>query len=290
MALDSIPANIFTSPQSGGSSDGFGGSGFLMGLLLSRSGMFGNQDNASNAVTTASVNQAAHDAASMVIATQNQAQAIQDINRVAVDVKDTQAALQHDISANAGQINTNVLQGQIAAMQGQANIINAIDSHTNDIANEISRANASIGTQFAAVNAAIATTGAAAAIASKDAVIEGMRNTQAIIKAVEDQGEKTREQQSAFYVSDLQGRLSDAKNQVTELTLDGNSNRRARDLELNINQNVNQTQSTAVAQNQNLMILTALNQLLGQQTAQASNFNILGNQRGINQTPVNVGG
>ena len=290
MALDSIPANIFTSPQQG--TDGFGGSGFLMGLLLSRSGMFGNQDgtNHPDAVTTASVNQAAHDAASMVIATQNQAQAIQDINRVAVDVKDTQAALQHDISAAASGINNNVLQGQIASLQGQANLINAVDSHANDITNELGRLTGTLTGQFAAVNAGIAATGAAAALAAKDGIIEGMRNTQAIIKAVDDQGEKTRDQQSAFYVSDLQGRLTDAKNQVTELSMDGRAFQRHRELEINVNQNVSQAQSTAVAQNQNQLILSSLAQLLAHQSAQASNLNIMGNQRGINQTPVNVGG
>lgn len=283
--------NIFTMPQ--GSSD------FNMGAitplilgaaLFGGRGLFGNNAVAgAEGVTVATVNQAAQNAAQQVLMAQNQAQAIQDINRVAVDVKDTQAALQHDVAAGAAAINNNVLQGQIASMQGQANIINSIDSHTNDITNSMERQTQGIAGQFAATNAAIQASAAAGALAAKDAQIAGLQNTAAILQAINADGDKTREVINANYISDLQGRLSDAKNQVTELSMEGRASQRARELEVNVTQNVNQNQMQMQQQQQAIYTNSLLVQLLAAQNAQANNMNILGTQTGITQTPVNVG-
>lgn len=289
---DGVSPNIFT----GGGSTGMEGlTPLILGAALfgGRGGLFGNNnDAAAGAVTAATVNQAAHDAASMVIATQNQAQAIQDINRVAVDVKDTQAALQHDIAAGAASINNNVLQGQIAAMQGQANIINSVDSHANDISNELGRMAGTLTGQFAAVNAAIAATGAASALASKDAVIEGLRNTQIItantdantskvLQSISDLKESlpsARELNLQREVGVLQATLMEEK--LGNVTKSGN---------VEVTNNINQNTTMNNLQTQIGQLVNVVGQLANHQTAMASNLNILGVQRGINQTPVNVG-
>lgn len=281
--------NIFAMPQ--GSSD------FNMGAitplilgaaLFGGRGLFGNNGNGEG-VTVAAINDAAQTAAQQVLAAQNQAQTMQDVNRIPISVKESQADIQHDMSAGFAAANNNILQGQIASMQGQANIINSIDSHTNDIENSLERQTAGIASQFSHVNAAIAATGAAAALAAKDAQISALQNTAAILQAINADGDKTREVINGNYISDLQGRLTDAKNQVTELSMEGRSAQRARDLEVNVTQNVNQNQMQMQQQQQSIYTNSLLVQLLAAQNATAGNMNILGTQGAINQTPVNVG-
>lgn len=298
MADDLSPRNMFI-PSPSSSSD-FGGNGFLMGLLLSRSGLFGNQDAASAGVTAATVNQAAHDAVQSVLTAQNQAQTMQDVNRIPISVKEAQADLQHDIAAGMSNITGQLNQNQLAMLQGQANLINAVDSHTNDITNSLERNNNSIASQFAGVSAAIANATNVSSLAAKDAQIQGLQNTQFLSQVTSNEADKTRTVLSAEiralsdkvdhnYISDLQGRLTDAKNQVTELSMEGRTAQRHRELEVNVTQNVNQNQLQNQQQQQQQYTNNLLLELLSSQRAVASNMNILGTQTGLAQTPVNVG-
>jgi hypothetical protein len=289
MADATTMPNIFTMPQGNDSFNMGAITPLILGAaLFGGRGLFGNNGNAEG-VTVAAVNDAAQAAAQQVLAAQNQAQTMQDVNRIPISVKESQADIQHDVSAGFASTNNNILQGQIASMQGQANIINSIDSHTNDITNSLERQTQGIAAQFANTNAAIAATGAAAALAAKDAQISGLQNTAAILQAINADGDKTREVINANYISDLQGRLTDAKNQVTELSMEGRSAQRARDLEVNVTQNVNQNQMQMQQQQQSIYTNSLLVQLLAAQNATAGNMNILGTQGAINQTPVNVG-
>jgi len=299
---DELTPNMFRLMGTGSSNDSFGGSGFLMGLLLSRSGLFGNPagEVAGAGVTVATINQAAQDAVQTILTAQNQAQTMQDVNRIPISVKDTQAALQHDFNNGLSNLSNQVNQSQLGMMTGQANIINSIDSHVDDISNQIERSNNAINAQFTAVNTAIANGTTAAALAAKDAQIQGLQNTQFLSQVTSNEADKTRTTLSAQiqslsdkidhnYIADLQGRLSDAKNQVTELSMEGRAAARTRDLEVNVTQNVNQNQLQMQQQQQTQYTNNLLLELLSSQRAVASNMNILGTQTGITQTPVNVG-
>jgi hypothetical protein len=345
MAEELTPNNIFKYGEAlmgsnSNNDNAFGGTGFLMGLVLGKTGLFGNTgEAAAGGVTVGAINQAANDAVQSVLTAQNQAQTMQDVNRIPISVKEAQADLQHDIAAgnaalanaisqtqlgvSQGQanlinaidsssnnltnqiergnnaINSGITQTQLGIMQGQSNLINAIDSHSNEIANQIERTSNLATGQFNQIAAAIQTTGAASALAAKDAQIQGLQNTQFLAQTTTNDGEKTRTQLSAEirslsdkidqnYISDLQGRLTDAKNQVTELSMEGRSAQRTRELEVNVTQNVNQNQAQLQAQAQAQYTNSLLTQLIAQQNATAGNMNILGTQNGVVQTPVNV--
>lgn len=290
--------NIFR--MTGNGNDGFGGSGFLMGLLLSRTGLLGNGEGAAAGVTVATINQAAQDAVQTILASQNQAQTMQDVNRIPISIKESQAALQHDFAAGIGGISNQLNQSQLGMMTGQANIINSIDHHATDLTNQLERSNNAIAAQFATTNTSIAAASAAASLAAKDAQIQGLQNTQFLAQTTTNEADKTRTALSAQiqslsdkidhnYISDLQGRLTDAKNQVTELSMEGRASQRTRDLEVNVTQNVNQNQLQMQQQQQSQYTNNLLLELLNSQRAVATNMNILGTQTGIAQTPVNVG-
>lgn len=253
-------------------------------LFGGRGGLFGNNnDAAAGAVTAATVNQAVQDGVQNVIGTQNQAQIIQDIHGTA-------SVTQRAIADSTLSIQNTQLQGQIAAMQGQANIINSIDSHTNDISNELSRQSASIANDFAHVNAAIATVGAASALAAKDAEISALRNTQVItantdantatvLAAITNLKDSLPNARELALQSDLIV-ARDALNKTEQLAALDRGN-------VTVTNNINQNATQVAMQNQ-LNGLHALLTSMYTQQATAGNMNILGTQNGVVQTPVNV--
>jgi hypothetical protein len=204
--------NIFTMPQAGGNDMGMGAiTPLILGAALfgGRGGLFGNNGDGAAAAVAAERGATVSEVQGIV----NGVNTMQDIGAVRRDVAqvgkevwqaegDLQAAVYQGNAATQNQ----VLQAQIAQMQGQANIINSIDSHSNDIESNIAVLSANVNTQFAATNASIAASAAASALAAKDAAIDGLRNTQIITATVVADGNITR-----AAIADLKDQLPNAR-------------------------------------------------------------------------------
>jgi hypothetical protein len=304
--------NIFTMPSNGNNNDM--GMGAITPLILGaalfggKGGLFGNNNGDAAAAAAVAHGATVNEVQGIV----NGINTIQDIGAVRREIADVnkevwkaEGDLQTAITASTGSLANDVLQSQIASMQGQANIINAIDSHANDISSQVA-ANAALNStqfaataaasaaQFAVTNAAVASAASAAAVASKDAVIDGLRNTQIITATVVADGNVTRAAIADLKDSLPNARELDLQRQVGVLqgevfksqTLDGV---RSGNIEVttNVNQNNLQQQQQQQFQYQNGVLAQILAHSITQ-TATASNMNILGTQAGIAQTPVNV--
>jgi phage terminase small subunit len=164
--------------------------------------------------------------------------------------------VQNAITASNGSITNQILQAQIASMQGQSNIINSIDSHT-----------AQLEAGQAATNAALAAGFAATALAAKDAVIDGLRNTQIItanadnntkdvlaaIANLKDTLPNSRELELQRQVGVLQGELF---NSTTQGAIKAST--------VEVNQTVNQNNLQTQQQQQMQGIISVLNGLVGE--------------------------
>lgn len=313
MADMTVP-NIFTMPSTGNGNGNDMGMGAITPLILGaalfggRGGLFGG-NNGDAAAAAAVVHGATVNEVQGIV---NGINTIQDIGAVRREIADVnkevwkaEGDIQNAVTASTGTIGNQILQSQISSMQGQSNIINAIDSHANDISTQIAANSALTSTQFAAstaaaaaqfatTNAAIAGAASAAAVASKDAVIDGLRNTQIITATVVADGNVTRAAIADLKDSLPNARELDLQRQVGVLqgevfksqTLDGV---RSGNIEVttNVNQNNLQQQQQQQFQYQNGVLAQILAHSITQ-TATASNMNILGTQAGIAQTPVNV--
>lgn len=300
MADMTVP-NIFTVPQTGNGNDM--GMGAITPLILGaalfggRGGLFGNNNDGAAAAAVATRGATVDEVQGIV----NGINTIQDIGSVrreigglSKEVWQAEGDLQAAVSASGTAIQNQVSQTQIAQMQGQANIINAIDSHANDLSTQIAAYANTTNTQFAATNAAIAAAAAAAALAAKDGVIDGLRNTQVITSTIVADGNVTRAAIADLKDSLPNSRELDLQRQVGVLqgevfkaqTLDGV---RSGNVEVitNVNQNNLQQQQQQQFQYQNGVLAQILAHSINQ-TATAGNMNILGTQAGITQTPVNV--
>lgn len=299
---DMTSPNIFTMPSN--QTDGYG-LGAITPLILGaalfggRNGLFGNGNAGVDAAAAAAATRGA--TVDEVQGIVNGINTIQDIGSVrreigglSKEVWQAEGDLQAAVTSSAGATQNQILQSQIASMQGQANIINSIDSHTNDLGNQLNAQTNALNAQFAVTNAQIAAGTAAAALAAKDAVIDGLRNTQIItantdanttkvlaaIGDLKDSLPNARELDLQRQVGVLQGEVFKAQ------TLDGV---RAGNVEVitNVNQNNLQQQQQQQFQYQNGLLTQILAHSINQ-TATAGNMNILGTQAGITQTPVNV--
>ena len=295
---DMTTPNIFTMPQAGGNDMGMGAiTPLILGAALfgGKGGLFGNNGDAAAAaavergVTTSEVQGIV-----------NGINTIQDIGSVRREIGEVQREIwkaegdvQNAITASNGQVTNQILQAQIASMQGQASIISAVDSHSNDISGELSAfANVS-NTQFAVTNAAIANAAAAASLAAKDGEIAGLRNTQIITASIAADGSLTR-----AAIADLKDQLPNARELqlqrevgVLEVQLSRQLGAESvRSGNIDVITNVNQTAVQTQQQQQIQGILSAVQSLSHNQNAMATNLNIGGSQRGVNQTPTNVAG
>ncbi len=304
--------NIFTMPSTGSGNDM--GMGAITPLILGaalfggRGGLFGGNNGDAAAAAAVAHGATVNEVQGIV----NGINTIQDIGSVRREIGDVKQEIwkaegdvQNAVTASTGAIGNQILQAQIASMQGQANLVNAIDSHANDISTQVAATAALTSTQFAATaaasaaqfavtNAAIAGAASAAAVASKDAVIDGLRNTQIITATVVADGNVTRAAIADLKDSLPNARELDLQRQVGVLqgevfksqTLDGVRSGNV-EVTTNVNQNNLQQQQQQQFQYQNGVLAQILAHSITQ-TATASNMNILGTQAGIAQTPVNV--
>lgn len=299
---DMTSPNIFTMPSNGGNN------GFDMGAITplilgaalfggGRGGLFGGNNGDAAAAAAVAHGATVNEVQGIV----NGINTIQDIGAVRREIADVnqevwkaEGDIQNAVTASTGTIGNQILQSQISSMQGQANIINAIDSHSNDISTQIQAQTSSLNSQFATTNAAIAAGTAASALASKDAVIDGLRNTQIITATVVADGNVTRAAIADLKDSLPNARELDLQRQVGVLqgevfksqTLDGVRSGNV-DVVTTVNQNNNQQQQQQQFQYQNGVLAQILAHSITQ-SATAANMNILGTQTGITQTPVNV--
>lgn len=261
---DMTTPNIFTMPQTGGNNDM--GMGAITPLILGaalfggRGGLFGNNNDGA-AVAAAAVERGATVAevqgiVNGITAMQDIGSARREIGKVEKEIWQAEGDLQAAVTASGSAVQNQVLQSQIASMQGQSNIINSIDSHT-----------AQLEAGQAATNAALAAGFAATALASKDAVIDGLRNTQIItanadnntkdvlaaIANLKDTLPNSRELELQRQVGVLQGELF---NSTTQGAI------RASTIE--VNQTVNQNNLQQQQQQQMQGIIGVLNGLVGE--------------------------
>lgn len=296
---DMTTPNIFTMPQAGGNDMGMGAiTPLILGAALfgGKGGLFGN-NGGDGAAAAAAVHGATVNEVQGIV---NGINTIQDIGAVRREIGEVQREIwkaegdvQNAITASNGQVTNQILQAQVASMQGQASIISAVDSHANDISGDISAfANVS-NTQFAVTNAAIANAAAAASLAAKDGEIAGLRNTQIITASISADGNLTR-----AAIADLKDQLPNARELqlqrevgVLEVQLSRQlAAENVRSGNVDVITNVNQTSVQQQQQTQIQGILAAVQSLSHNQNAMATNLNIGGSQRGVNQTPTNVAG
>jgi phage terminase small subunit len=256
--------NIFTMPQTGGNNDM--GMGAITPLILGaalfggRGGLFGNNNDGA-AVAAAAVERGATVAevqgiVNGITAMQDIGSARREIGKVEKEIWQAEGDLQAAVTASGSAVQNQVLQSQIASMQGQSNIINSIDSHT-----------AQLEAGQAATNAALAAGFAATALASKDAVIDGLRNTQIItansdgntkdvlaaIANLKDTLPNSRELELQRQVGVLQGELF---NSTTQGAIKAST--------VEVNQTVNQNNLQNQQQQQMQGIIGVLNGLVGE--------------------------
>jgi hypothetical protein len=255
---DMTTPNIFTS----GNDMGMGAiTPLILGAALfgGRGGLFGNNNDGAAAAALGAHAATTNEVQGIV----NGINTIQDIGAtrrdiagVSKEVWQAEGNLQAAVTAGNSAIQNQVLQSQISSMQGQSNIINSIDSHTAQL--EIGQA---------ATNAALAAGFAATALAAKDAVIDGLRNTQIItansdgntkdvlaaIANLKDTLPNSRELELQRQVGVLQGELF---NSTTQGAI------RASTVE--VNQTVNQNNLQNQQQQQMQSIVGVLNGLVGE--------------------------
>jgi hypothetical protein len=261
---DMTTPNIFTMPQTGGNNDM--GMGAITPLILGaalfggRGGLFGNNNDGA-AVAAAAVERGATVAevqgiVNGITAMQDIGSARREIGKVEKEIWQAEGDLQAAVTASGSAVQNQVLQSQIASMQGQSNIINSIDSHTAQL--EIGQA---------ATNAALAAGFAATALAAKDAVIDGLRNTQIItanadnntkdvlaaIANLKDTLPNSRELELQRQVGVLQGELF---NSTTQGAIKAST--------VEVNQTVNQNNLQNQQQQQMQGIIGVLNGLVGE--------------------------
>jgi hypothetical protein len=267
--------NIFTMPQTGGNNDM--GMGAITPLILGaalfggRGGLFGNNNDGA-AVAAAAVERGATVAevqgiVNGITAMQDIGSARREIGKVEKEIWQAEGDLQAAVSASGTAVQNQVLQAQIASMQGQSNIINSIDSHSAAIEAAIANTNNNLNQQFSSTNAQLANGFAATALAAKDAVIDGLRNTQIItanadnntkdvlaaIANLKDTLPNSRELELQRQVGVLQGELF---NSTTQGAIKAST--------VEVNQTVNQNNLQNQQQQQMQGIIGVLNGLVGE--------------------------
>lgn len=297
---DMTTPNIFTMPQTNGNDMGMGAiTPLILGAALfgGRGGLFGN-NNGEAAVAAAAVERGA--TVSEVQGIINGTNTSQDIGSVRREIGEVQREiwkaegdLQTAITASNGTVTNQILQAQIASMQGQAAIMASVDMHAADIEGSIANSLAATNAAFAVTNASIAAGTAAAALAAKDGEISALRNTQLITASISADGSLTR-----AAIADLKDSLPNARELqlqrevgVLEVQLSRQlASEAVRSGNVDVITNVNQTAVQTQQQQQIQGILSAVQALGHNQNAMATNLNIGGSQRGVNQAPTNVAG
>lgn len=215
----------------------------------------------------------ANDVQNIVNDAQSAATANSNFGILLKDIQDSSQGTDALIASTSANTNQTVLQGQIANLQGQAHILAGVESAKGTIVNEIHESEGSLSNAITTVN--------------RDVLISRYE----LDKAITNDGDKTRNAIAHLQASlpnarevDLQRQLAVAQDAAFEERV----NRRIESGNVSVITNVNQNQAQTQLQAQLQGLVGVVGQLANHQMATANNLNILGTQRGINQTPVNV--
>ena len=253
--------------QSNKNSDGVGGMNGLLGIAALRMLMPGmGVDGAVRPLTPSDVQNIVNDSAAAQTANSNAMLLLKDIQDSS-QLTDSLIAS----TAAAGQMAT--LNAEIANLQGQSDIRSAIGDATVNLT-----------AQHALIHASVEASASANALATAESKYQ-------TLQAITADGALTRSAIAHLAESIPNARELDLQRQLT-VALD---NERHRDVVGRINEgnvtvttNVNQAQAQAQSQLQIQNLAHSVACLSAHQQTTANNLNILGTQRGINQTPVNV--
>lgn len=240
--LNSLLQSAITGGSMGNIFGGGDASGVVMGLLLGRLGLFGNNGLDG---TNQNADRAAIDAAvAAALAGSNQAN-----NNAMLLLKDIQDSSQEVVSAiNASEnaINATVtqtaqtnlvqqLQNQIANLQGQADIKAAIATAAGATVNEIHESTQQIGNQLDGITVSM---------------LNGFNN---VTREITNDGDKTRALITQNMVTDLNNQIADLRTQ-NHVTASG----------VNVTNNINQNQLQMQQQQQLSSIVSALGSVVGE--------------------------
>lgn len=225
------------------------------------------------------------------------AQANQANNNSMLLLKDIQDSSQEVIAAvttgNAA-LNTSILQGQIANLQGQGAINQGIAEVKYVVSNE--------GHENAAAIVANQTANTAQLAATLNTLAMGLQSGHAEINAsiaqakydntiaTMNEGEKTRAAIAALAANIPTSRELDLQRQLgvaQDTALEGRLNHRIDSGNVTVTTNVNQNQAQAQMQNQIQGLTNVVQGLVGHQQAMATAINVGGYQRAT-QTPTNI--
>lgn len=266
----------------GGAGLGAGLIGGALGGALFRNGLGGWGGEGFRGHDCVTPMQLASSTASIIDANQNTTllQAVGDV-KAAVPLAEAQVQLalagaQNALSNQIGQQSISLVQGFSGVQQN------------------ISSAQASIIAVGESVKDTVNATSAATQLAIANSIAQGLQNTNVIVTAVRDDGDKTR----ALIVAQNEAGL---RNEITALQIrlqEQQNESRARGTEVNVTQNVAQNQAQAQAQQQQQQQAILLNHLCtvvgGLQNAVATNSNLIVGNTGAVATgtqtanPVNV--
>lgn len=251
--IDSGTLALFAKNQ-----DGFGGMNGLLGIAALRFLMpgYGYGDmNGTRPLQASDVQNIVNDAIASSTANSNAMLLLKDI-------QDSSQGTDALIASTSSNLNQNILQGQIASLQGQSHIINEIHEVGDSVTNAVTTVN-------------------------RDVLISRYE----VEKSITNDGDKTRNMIAHLQASlpnarevDLQRQLGVAQDAALEERL----NRRIEGGNVSVTQTVNQNQMQGQIQAQMQGLISVIERLAAHQNAMATNLNILGTQKGINQTPVNV--
>lgn len=268
--MSHTPVNVFEGGAGmGAGAAGFGGAGLgvgaLLGLVLGRGGLLGNDGRVGESPVTPSQLTAA---LAGVQDTQMNTAVLQGLGDIKAAVPLAEAQSQLAIAQSQGQVMNQVGQQSLAIAQGFAGQ-----------AQNTAQAQAAIIAVGESVKDAVNANGSANLLATQQASSAQLaaiaNSTSQILAAIKD-GE----------ITTLNRELSVAQNALAEQRAEG----RARGTEINVTQQVNQVQAQAQAQQQQQQQLVLLNtiagHLVGLQNAVATNSNmIIGNTGAVGTGP-----
>jgi hypothetical protein len=266
--LKSIGESNMGNLLGGAGSDGMGG-GVLLGLLLGRSGILGNEGN------VASGSAAIDAAVAAALASANQAN--NNSMLLLKDIQDSSQQVINNVTSGTQTLLATNLQGQIANLQGQASILAGVESSKGTVVNEIHESESTIG---AGISTLAASTAAAFNVVNTNTAMQ----TATVLSAITADGTATRALIQSIETAALNREIVVAQNEI--------SNLRHRDAVseggVNVTNNINQTavaQANATAQQQIVGLLSTLTSSLQHNTNSIVN---LGTMRNSGQAATNV--
>jgi hypothetical protein len=251
----------------GTGNDGIG-SGLVLGLLLGRSGLWGNQGGLDGRVPATPAD---------VQSTVGFINTVQDINSARRDIFQSQGQIQQAIAQGLQSETVTNLQGQIA-------LLNAINTSTQTTGNSIDGVNANLASEINSLSKQIDTANLSL-IQGQAAINQNVNDTKyQLAQTITADGDKTRALIQSIDTANLNRQLVVADNRITELLGD----RRSLNDGITVTNNINQNQLQQQQQQQLANIGTNLAILAGEVQRNTQSTINLGTMTGTTQTANNT--